>query len=138
MAASQYDFRIEQGSSFRLSLIYKDSNGAAIDLANYCARIVWKTNTNVTQTFTTENSDFSTYKLFIETPTTDGKITFLLPASTTNGYSFSSAKYDLELQDKATDLYSGGGGKETLRILYGNITIDKRYSKSDDLLACTS
>jgi hypothetical protein len=137
MAASQYDFRIEQGSSFRLSLVYKDSNGTAIDLANYCARIVWKTNTNVTQTFTTENSDFSTYKLFIESPSTDGKITFLLPASTTNGYSFSSAKYDLELQDKGSDLYSGGG-KETFRILYGNITIDKRYSKSDDLLACTS
>tara|TARA_R100001163_G_C5044938_1_gene182370 strand:- start:518 stop:928 length:411 start_codon:yes stop_codon:yes gene_type:complete len=136
MAASQYDFKIEQGSSFRLSLIYKDSNGTAIDLANYCARIVWKTNTNITQTFTTENSDFSTYKLLIETPSTDGKITFLLPASTTNGYTFSSAKYDLELQDKGSDLYSGGG-KETFRILYGNINIDKRYSKSDDLLACT-
>ena len=95
MAASQYDFKIEQGSSFRMSLIYKDSNSNAIDLANYCARLVWKTNTNVTQTFTTENSDYSTYKLFIETPTTDGKITFLLPASTTNGYGFSSAKYDL-------------------------------------------
>ena len=49
MAASQYDFKIEQGSSFRMSLIY-NSNGTAIDLANYCARLVWKTNTNVTQT----------------------------------------------------------------------------------------
>jgi hypothetical protein len=137
MAASQYDFKIEQGSSFRLSIIYKDSNNSPIDLANYCARIVWKTNTNITQTFTTETSDFSTYKLFIETPTTDGKITFLLPASTTNGYSFSSAKYDFELQDKNSELYTGGGS-ETFRILYGNINIDKRYSKSDDLLACTS
>ncbi len=138
MAASQYDFRIEQGSSFRLSLIYKDSNGTPIDLANYCARIVWKTNTNITQTFTTETADFTTYKLFVESPSTDGKITFLLPASTTNSYSFSSAKYDLELQDKTSELYAGGGGTETFRILYGNITIDKRYSKSDDLLACTS
>ena len=45
MAASKYDFAIEQGSSFKLSIIYKDANGIAIDLTNYCARLVWKTNT---------------------------------------------------------------------------------------------
>lgn len=137
MAASQYDFKIEQGSSFRMSLIYKDSNGTAIDLANYCARLVWKTNTNVTQTFSSENSDYSTYKLFIETPSTDGKITFLLPASTTNSYGFSTAKYDLELQDTSSLLYTEGG-PETFRILFGNIQVVKRYSKSSDLLDCST
>ena len=135
MAASQYDFKIEQGSSFKLQLIYKDANGSPINLANHCARLTWKTNINATQTFTTENADFSSYKFEIPSPTTDGKLTLFLPASTTNGFSFSNAKYDLELQTP-TDLYSGGG-KETFRILFGNITLTKRYSKSTTLLSCT-
>jgi len=135
MSASKYDFQIEQGSSFRMSLIYKDSDANPIDLANYCARITWKTNTNKSQVFTTENSDFSLYKFYIESPTTDGKLTLLLPASTTNSFNFTSAKYDLELQNKSSELYTGGGA-ETFRILYGNISLVKRYSKGTDLLDC--
>ena len=85
-------------SSFKLQLIYKDSNSNPINLSGYCARLSWNTNLNQAQSFTTENSDYSTYKFEINTPTSDGKLTFFLPASTTNGFSFSSAKYDLELQ----------------------------------------
>jgi hypothetical protein len=135
MAANQYDFKIEQGSSHKLSFIYKDSDKNPIDISGYCARLTWKTNTNISQIFTTENLDYSTYKFVIDTPTSDGKMTLYFPASTTNGFDFSTAKYDLELQS-TTDLYTGGG-KETLRILYGNVTIAKRYSKSTELLDCT-
>jgi hypothetical protein len=134
MAATQYDFKIEQGSSFRMSLIYKDSDGNPIDLTNYCARLVWKTNTNKTQSFTTENVDFTKYKFYIESAV-DGKLTLLFPANTTNVFDFTSAKYDLELQDKNSQLYTGGGA-ETFRILFGNINIVKRYSKSTELLDC--
>lgn len=137
MSASKYDFSIEQGSSFRMSLIYKDSDGNPIDIANYCARITWKTNTNKTQIFTTENNDFSLYKFYIESPTTDGKLTLLFPATTTNSFNFTSAKYDLELQNKTSELYTGGG-PETFRILYGNIILAKRYSKGTDVLDCTT
>lgn len=134
MAATQYDFKIEQGSSFRMSLIYKDSDGNPIDLTNYCARLVWKTNTNKTQSFTTENVDYTKYKFYIESAV-DGKLTLLFPANTTNAFDFTSAKYDLELQDKDSQLYTGGGA-ETFRILFGNINIVKRYSKSTELLDC--
>lgn len=136
MAASQYDFKIEQGSSFKLQLVYKDSNSNPINLSGYCARLSWKTNLNQAQSFTTENSDYSTYKFQLDTPTTDGKLTFFLPASTTNGFDFASAKYDLELQTP-TDLYSGGG-REVLRILFGNINLTKRYSKFTTLLSCST
>jgi len=34
MAASKYDFKIEQGSSFKFSLIYKDANRDPVDLTN--------------------------------------------------------------------------------------------------------
>lgn len=132
MAASKYDFSIEQGSSFKLGLVYKDDAGNPVDLTNWCARLVWKTNTNATQTFDTSNIDYSVYKFTIEPLL--GKLTLLIPASTTNGFNFTSAKYDLELQSD-DDLYSGGG-KYVIRLIYGNITIVKRFSQSDSLLDC--
>lgn len=132
MAAAKYDFNIEQGSSFKLSMVYKDENGNPIDLTNWCARLTWKTNTNIIQIFSTENIDHSEYKFMIEPQI--GKLSFLLPASTTNSFIFNSAKYDLELQSD-DDLY-GGGGKHIIRLLSGTINIVKRFSQSTDLLEC--
>ena len=132
MAASKYDFSIEQGSSFKLSLVYKDDNGNPIDLTNWCARLTWKTNTNLTQTFSTENIDYSVYKFSIEPLI--GKITLMIPASTTNSFTFNAAKYDLELQSD-DDLYVGGG-KYIIRLIYGTINIVKRFSQSSSLLEC--
>lgn len=134
MAASKYDFVIEQGSSFRLSLIYKDANNVPIDLTNWCARLVWRTNNSATQTFSTENVDYSVYKFTIEPEI--GKLTLLIPANTTNAFDFNIAKYDLELQSD-DDLYIGGG-KSIIRILYGTVTVAKRFSQTSDLLECST
>lgn len=133
MSAKLYDFNIEQGSSFRLSLTYKDSNEEIIDLTGYCARLTMKIGTNEYKTFSSLNNNYSEYKFTIDGPT--GNILLLIPASSTNGYSFNSAKYDLELQSDQ-DLYSGGG-KYTLRVLYGTITIVKRFSQSNTILDCS-
>lgn len=132
MSAGNYDFNIEQGTSFRMSLVYKDANGDPIDITDWCARLTWRTSSNVTQTFTTENTDLTAYKFEIVGP--EGKINFLLPAATTNALSFNTAKYDLELQANY-DHYSQGG-KYTVRIIYGTVTILKRNSKSADALEC--
>jgi hypothetical protein len=132
MAASQYDFTIEQGSSFKMSLIYKDQNGTPVNLTNWCARLTWKTNTNTIQVFSSNNTDYSVYQFNIDSIA--GKLTLMLPAVTTNSFSFSSAKYDLELQSP-DDLYSGGG-KFTTRLLFGTINIAKRFSQSSQLLDC--
>lgn len=132
MAASKYDFSIEQGSSFKLSLIYKDSSGAPIDLTGWCARLTWKTNNKTTQIFSSDNIDYSVYKFTIDD--LNGKLTLMFPAETTNGFSFSTAKYDLELQ--SPDEIYAGGGNYTIRILYGSINIIKRFSQSDSLLDC--
>lgn len=134
MSAAQYDFSIEQGSSFRLSLVYKDSNGVAIDITNWCARLIWKTNSNLTQTYSSGNLDVSNYKFTIDGP--NGKLLLEFPATTTNGFDFTSAKYDLELQSD-NDFYSGGG-KYTIKLLFGNASIVKRYSKSTTVLGCQS
>lgn len=132
MGASQYNFSIEQGSSFRMSLIYKDSNGDPIDITDWCARLTWRTSANATQTFSSDNIDKSIYNFNIEGSL--GKINLLFPAATTNGFDFNTAKYDLELQSDE-DHYSQGG-KYTIRLLYGTVTVNKRYSKSEDALEC--
>lgn len=132
MAASQYDFDIEQGSSFTISIVYKDADKNIVDLTNWCARLTWTTNINITQIFSTENTDLSLYKFFIDGP--NGKITLIIPATTTNDFNFKTAKYDLELQSP-DDIYAGGG-KYTTRILFGVINLIKRYSKTTTELDC--
>lgn len=132
MAATKYDFSIEQGTSFRMSITYQDSNKQPINIENYCARLVWTTDTGVTQVFTSENNDLSLYKLSIDGTT--GKITLLLPASTTNNFNFGNAKYDLEIKSDE-DLYEGGG-KQIARLLYGKVTLIKRNSMNTTEITC--
>lgn len=140
MSAARYDFSIERGTSFRLSLIYKDSSENPINITNWCARLVMKTqylspskkSLSSIKTYSTTNTDFSLYKFYIDGP--EGKVTLLLPADTTNQFDFDSAKYDLELQSD-DDFYSSGGNY-TIRLLYGVITIKQRNSGSEIALDC--
>jgi len=134
MAASKYDFTIEQGSSFKISLIYKDQNGNPMNLTGWCARLIWKTNTNITQTFSSDNIDYNVYKFTINDA--EGKLTLMIPSSTTNSFNFNTAKYDLELQSP-DDLYAGGG-KFTTRLLYGTVNILKRFSQSSQPIDCVT
>jgi hypothetical protein len=132
MPATQYDFNIEQGSSFKMTLVYKDKDKNVIDLTNWCARLTMKTSNNTTLVFDTTNLDYSVYKFSIDGP--NGKITLLIPAETTNIWTFKKARYDLELQSP-DDIYSGGG-KYTTRLIYGNINIIKRFSLSSNNMSC--
>lgn len=133
MPASKYDFDIEQGSSFKIIFTYKNSQGTPIDITDWCARLTWTTNKNVTQTFISTNTDDTLYKFSIDG--SNGKITFMIPSSVTNGYDFDDAKYDFELQSDE-DHYTQGG-KYTIRLLYGNITILERHSKYSSALECS-
>lgn len=132
MAAAKYDFAIEQGTSFRLSLIYKNSEGIPVDLTGWCARLIWKTNNTSTQIFSSNNNDHNIYRFEIDEA--NGKLTLLFPSTTTNSFNFNTAKYDLELQSP-DDLYEGGG-KYTTRIVYGIVTIVKRFSQVSSNIDC--
>lgn len=134
MAASLYDFNIEKGTSFTLSIVYKNQNNNPIDLTGYCARLVWRTNTGDIETFLSTEIDPSRYYFNVDGPT--GRITFKLPASETNSYEFRTAKYDLEIQ--SDDDHYAGGGKLTTRILYGTITMIPRNSQEPSLLVCVT
>ena len=132
MPASNYDFIIEQGSSFKLKIVYKDDKGTPVDITNWCARLVWTTNNNIKQVFVSTNTDLSTYKYVIDGP--NGSVSLFLPASVTNNFNFETAKYDLELQ--SDDDYYSGGGKYTVRILYGTVKLLKRFSETSNALEC--
>jgi hypothetical protein len=88
---------------------------------------------NATQAFHSENTDYSVYKFTIDD--LNGKLTLLIPASTTNGFIFNTAKYDLELRSP-DDLYAGGGGKYITRIVFGTVTVVKRFSQNTSNLDC--
>jgi hypothetical protein len=132
MPASKYDFSIEQGTSFKLSLIYKDSSNIPINITNWCARLIWTTEDNSTQTFSTNNLDHSIYKFTIDGP--EGRLLLQIPANTTNLFIFNKAKYDLELES-SYDMYSGGGN-EIIRLIYGTIKIIHRFSEDNTLIDC--
>ncbi len=126
MAAVEYNFEIEQGSSFKLTLIYKDADDNVIDLTDWCARLTWTTQSGKVQTFSSTSVDHSIYKF--EIVPSQGKLNLMIPAETTNGFAFDFAKYDLDLQSD----------KNTIRILYGVISLLKRNSGSYDHLDCTT
>jgi hypothetical protein len=90
------------------------------------------------QVFNSDNIDQQgVYKFEINDE--EGKLTFMLPAHTTNQFKFNTAKYDLEL--RSTEPFYGDGtentgGKYTLRLLFGTINLVKRYSSADSTLDC--
>lgn len=132
MPASKYDFSIEQGTSFKLALIYKDANNTPININNWCARLVWTTEDGVVQIFSTSNVDYGIYKFQIIG--IDGKLLLQIPAHTTNTFIFNKAKYDLELESPE-DMYAGGG-KEIIRLIFGTVKIITRFSENNTLLDC--
>lgn len=131
MSAAKFDFSMDQGSSFKLAFVYKDADLNVVDLTDWCARLVWKTNKGDISTFESGNDD-QNYKFTIDGP--NGKVQLLIPSDVTNAYDFTVAQYDLELQ--SPDDFYASGGKYTVRVMYGVITLVKRESKTTTALDC--
>jgi len=116
MPAVQYDFPIESGSATEITFKYLDGSSNLIDISNYAVFLRWRTNAGQVYTFSNCEKTLD-YSL----ATNNGYIVLKIPAKTTQNYSFTSAVYDLELQ-QPNEQYSGSG--YTLeRIVYGTITI---------------
>lgn len=120
MAATFYNFPIEQGSAFQITFQYLDEAGNSIDLTNWCVLLQWQTNNDDLYIFSNRDSS-DNYKI---TTDTNGNIVLQIPAKTTNSYNFDSAVYDLDLQEP-NEQYANSGLK-TYRLASGVITIIKR------------
>lgn len=128
MPAGQYNFSIEQGTSFGFTIQYADSGNVPIDLTAFsCARMQWNANNNESYQFTTNNTNYSLYYFNLESPLQSGIITFKLPASITAGYNFTSANYDLELE--AIGEFYPSGGPQVIRLLEGTVSVIPEITK---------
>jgi hypothetical protein len=116
MAASTYDILIEQGATFQLNLVWKDSLGAPINLTGYTARM------QVRQKYsdTTPLLDFTTANGAITLGGTLGTIQVIGLATLTDTLTVKSGVYDLEL-------VSGTG--TVTRLIEGAVTITPQVTR---------
>lgn len=116
MAAATHDILIEQGATFQLNLVWKDSLGAPINLTGYTARMQVRqkiADAAPLLSFTTENGA-------ITLGGTAGTIAIVGLATLTDALTVKSGVYDLEL-------VSGGG--IVTRLIEGAVTISPQVTR---------
>lgn len=116
MAAATYDILIEQGATFQLDLVYKDSAGAPIDVSGYTARMqVRRTYDAPTAllSLTTENN-------CITLGGAAGTVVVKAPATATDNLPAKTGVYDLELISPSGDV---------TRLIRGAVSISPEVTK---------
>jgi hypothetical protein len=115
MAAGKYDIVIEQGASFSMTITWKDSTDAPVNLGGYTARM---------QVRTTHDSPEALVSLTSGSGITLGgalgTIEVAIAPAVTAALPPSDAVYDLELQ-------SSGG--DVTRLLQGSVTISPEVTR---------
>ena len=121
MASGKYSLLIEQGSTLNLSLAYKDSNNAAINLIGYSAKMQIKNDyaDTATTTYLTLSSSLAADGTGLTLGGVSGTIGVLISAISSSALTFDSAYYDLELTS----------GSVVTRILQGPVVISKEVTR---------
>lgn len=117
MAQGIYNIVIEQGSTFKLSIVYKDSLNAVMDLSGYSARMQIRSTLTASSKMlevTTDDVD----QLWI-VPSA-GQVNIKIPHTTTALLVPSIAVYDLELE-------SSDG--EVIKLLKGKCRIEGEVTR---------
>jgi hypothetical protein len=127
MAAGKYTFTIEQGATTDFEIVWTDSAGSAIDLANYEAAMIIRTDYGGSEIQALTSSIGDTYtkasgSAFLSlsgsgltTPLTSGSIGVYIGHELTDSFTFTEAVYDIELtKDQART-----------RILQGKVKLSK-------------
>jgi hypothetical protein len=128
MASGKYSFVIEQGTTVNFEVQYKNSSNEPIDLSGYSGKMQIKSNyaDNSPITYATLSSSLAVDGTGLNfsgsngtTPTQSGSIGLYISATETAGFSFETAKYDLEI-------YSGS---MVIRLLEGEIKLSKEVTR---------
>lgn len=115
MSAGKWDFTLEQGADFGVTITWQDANGSAINVTGYTARMKIKESKTSTATLislTTENGRISLGG-------SAGTVTLSISAADTAALDFDTGVYDLELV--------GGGGTVT-RLVEGVVYFSKEVT----------
>jgi hypothetical protein len=131
MAAGKYNFTIEQGSTVDFEIQYKDSNNNPVDLTGYYGRLMIRSNfaDNSPSTYlvlsSSRNPDGTGLNFSGSSgtkPPASGSIGIYIAACTSSAFTFTTARYDLEI-------YSGSGAcPYTVRLLEGNVNLSKQVT----------
>jgi hypothetical protein len=131
MAAGKYSFTIEQGTTVDFELQYKDSNGVPVNLTGYYGRMMIRSNyaddnpTTYIILSSSRNPDGTGLNFSGSSgtkPPASGSIGIYIAACTSSAFTFTTARYDLEI-------YSGSGAcPYTVRLLEGNVNLSKQVT----------
>ena len=128
MAAGKYNFTIEQGTTIKLELAYKDSSGSAIDLTGYSGRMQIRpdyadnTKTSYIYLSSSLNSDGTGLNFSGSNglnPPASGTIGVYISAVSSSKLNFETAYYDLEIES----------GSIVTRLLQGTIKLSREVTR---------
>lgn len=131
MAAGHYSFTIEQGATVDFRIDYTDSNGDAVDLTNYEARMQIRNAKGGTTLYASLSSsldvcgtglNMTPTSASVTLPKSSGSIGVFISAASSSAFTFDRAYYDLEI-------YSGSGNCIRVdRILEGRVKLSKEVT----------
>lgn len=124
MAAGVYNTTVERGSTFQLTLTYKDASGTLVNLSTWTARMqVRETPASASPILTSEGGS-PTIAISTTNAATGILVFSIAPTNTTaiSPTSLTSAFYDIEIQKTSTG--------EVRRVLQGKLTISPEITKA--------
>lgn len=130
MAAGNYSFYIEQGTTIDFEVQYLDANNEPIDLTGHSGRMQIKstfadndpiTYATLSSSLLPDGTGLNFGGQFGDKPLSSGSIGVYISAATSSLFTFSKGKYDLEL-------YSDTEYPVVTRVLEGVVTIKKQVT----------
>ena len=133
MAAGKYSFTVQQGSTLRFRIDYKDSNNLPVDLTGYQSRMIIRPDvasstvicslSSVTTDVDGTGLNMTPVISGVTYPKSSGSIEITISAASSSLFTFGEAVYDLEI-------YSGSApGTYVDRILEGRVKLTKEVTR---------
>lgn len=128
MAAGNYSFTIEQGTTVNFEIQYTDSGSNPINLTGYSGKMQIKSNfaDDNPVTYATLSSSLAPDGTGLNfsgstgiKPPTSGSIGIFVSAASSSAFNFTKARYDLEITS----------GSVVTRLLQGTITLSKEVTR---------
>lgn len=128
MAAGKYSFTIEQGSTLNFEIQYKDSNNNPVNLTGYSGKMMIRSNyadqnpttyAILSSSLAADGTGLNFSGSNGSTPPISGSIGIYISAASSSAFTFTTAKYDLEITS----------GSIVTRILEGQVNLSQEVTR---------